>query len=240
MRLSLALCLLPFAAPSTSPPKRPTKGGWGTARVASAAKRRVHGARARLPADVDLRDALAPSGLDDPLEEPVHDEERVEGEERVKDEPSEPEPEPAATPSAATAAERFIEPVCRRDGGARFSLFPIEHPALWQMYKQAEASFWTAEEIDLSQDHAHWAQLAAGERHFVSSVLAFFASSDGIVLENLAQRFTADVCLPEARCFYGFQMAMESIHQEAYSLLIDEYVRDPAERARLFLSLIHI
>ena len=181
MRLSLALWLLPFAAPSTSPPKRPTKGGgWGTARVASAAMRRAHGARARLPADVDLRDALAPADLDDPLEEPVEDEERVE------DAPSAPEPEPAATRAAAAAASRFIEPVCRRDGGARFSLFPIEHPALWQMYKQAEASFWTAEEIDLSQDHAHWAQLAAGERHFVSSVLAFFASSDGILLTRLA------------------------------------------------------
>jgi hypothetical protein len=202
------------------------------------------------------------------------------------------------TPTDASVEAPFVEPVCARDGGARFSLFPIQHDRLWQMYKQAEASFWTAEELDLSQDRPHWERLKKGERHFVASILAFFASSDGIVLEvrlhrtqspylpshhleknriesnkwrcirwtasragsrapsslrhaqrgaptkvwpvvtthhppptasrrlrlsgrieslvdsnrlvsspqNLVQRFTADVALPEARCFYGFQV----------------------------------
>jgi len=103
------------------------------------------------------------------------------------------------------------------------------------MYKKHEASFWTTEEIDLGPDRHDWSHsLGDGERHFISHVLAFFAASDGIVVENLAQRFCAEVQLPEARCFYGFQIAMENIHSETYSLLIDSYVSDTAERARLF------
>ena len=127
----------------------------------------------------------------------------------------------------------FIEPICRASK-QRFVLFPIQHKRLWDMYKKHEASFWTTEEIDLGADLADWERLEAGERHFVSSVLAFFAASDGIVVENLAQRFCAEVALPEARCFYGFQIAMENVHSETYSLLIETYIKEPAERARLF------
>merc|ERR1712203_1222355 len=104
----------------------------------------------------------------------------------------------------------------------------------WEMYKKHEASFWTAEEIDLSQDSKDWDQLTDAERHFVKHVLAFFAASDGIVLENLAGQFSTEVQLPEARAFYGFQIAMENIHSETYSLLIEQYVRDPAEQEQVF------
>merc|ERR1711985_76442 len=96
------------------------------------------------------------------------------------------------------------------------------------------ASFWTAEEIDLSQDMKDWEKLSASEQHFVKHVLAFFAASDGIVLENLASQFSTEVQLPEARAFYGFQMAMENIHSETYSLLIEQYIREPAEKERIF------
>ncbi|MBX9766279.1 MAG: ribonucleotide-diphosphate reductase subunit beta, partial [Bdellovibrionales bacterium] len=116
----------------------------------------------------------------------------------------------------------------------RFVLFPIQYDSTWQFYKKAEASFWTAEEIDLSHDTVDWQKLNANERHFISHILAFFAGSDGIVNENLAMRFMNDVQIPEARCFYGFQIAIENIHAETYSLLIDTYIKDPAERARLF------
>ena len=102
------------------------------------------------------------------------------------------------------------------------------------MYKKAEASFWTAEEIDLTQDPVDWEKLTANERHFISNVLAFFAASDGIVNENLAQRFSNEVQIHEARCFYGFQIAIENIHAETYSLLIDTYIRNAHEKDRLF------
>ncbi|NIK74639.1 ribonucleoside-diphosphate reductase beta chain [Thermonema lapsum] len=116
----------------------------------------------------------------------------------------------------------------------RFVLFPIKHNEIWEMYKKAEASFWTAEEIDLSQDLRDWENLNEDERHFISHVLAFFAASDGIVNENLVLNFMREVTLPEARCFYGFQVMMENIHSETYSLLIDTYIKDSAERERLF------
>ena len=119
----------------------------------------------------------------------------------------------------------------------RFVLFPIQHADVWQMYKQAEASFWVAEEIDLGQDQKDWDNLNDGERHFISHVLAFFAASDGIVNENLAVNFMQEVQLPEARCFYGFQIMMENIHAETYSLLIDTYIKDPKEKDRLFNAL---
>ena len=119
----------------------------------------------------------------------------------------------------------------------RFVLFPIEHDDIWKMYKQAEASFWTAEEIDLSADMADWQKLNDGERHFISHVLAFFAASDGIVNENLAVNFLSEVQYPEAKCFYGFQIMMENIHSETYSLLIDTYIKDATEKDRLLHAL---
>merc|ERR1712242_49452 len=108
------------------------------------------------------------------------------------------------------------------------------YPAVWEMYKKHEASFWTAEEIDLSSDSADWERLTDAERHFIKHILAFFAASDGIVLEDLAGRFSTEIQIPEARAFCGFQMAMENIHSETYSLLIEQYVRDPAERDAVF------
>ncbi|MDP2385026.1 MAG: ribonucleoside-diphosphate reductase small subunit [Bacteroidota bacterium] len=117
----------------------------------------------------------------------------------------------------------------------RFVLFPIKHNAIWEMYKKAEASFWTAEEIDLAQDQQDWDnKLSNDERHFVKHVLAFFAASDGIVNENLAINFLNEVQYPEARCFYGFQIMIENIHSETYSLLIDTYIKDPIEKDKLF------
>jgi len=116
----------------------------------------------------------------------------------------------------------------------RFVLLPINYPKVWEIYKRHEASFWTAEEIDLSGDLKDWASLNDGERHFITHVLAFFAASDGIVNENLAVNFMSEVQIPEARCFYGFQIMMENIHSETYALLIDTYVKDPVEKDRLF------
>ena len=128
------------------------------------------------------------------------------------------------------------EPLLAEDPN-RFVLFPIEHNDIWQMYKQAEASFWTAEEIDLSGDLADWEKLNDGERHFISHVLAFFAASDGIVNENLGVNFLAEVQFPEAKCFYGFQIMMENIHSETYSLLIDTYIKDSKQKDKLFNAL---
>jgi ribonucleoside-diphosphate reductase beta chain len=129
-----------------------------------------------------------------------------------------------------------MEPILKENPN-RFVLFPIQHDEVWQMYKQAEASFWTAEEIDLSQDLKDWENLNDGERHFISHVLAFFAASDGIVNENLAVNFMQEVQLPEARCFYGFQIMMENIHSETYSLLIDTYIKKQSEKDHLFNAL---
>nr|WP_293842028.1 ribonucleoside-diphosphate reductase small subunit [uncultured Arsenicibacter sp.] len=125
-----------------------------------------------------------------------------------------------------------VEPILEEDK-SRFVLFPIKHDDIWQMYKQHEASFWTAEEIDLSQDLKDWDTMTDGERHFISHVLAFFAASDGIVNENLAVNFLSEVQYAEAKCFYGFQVMMENIHSETYSLLIDTYIKDPVEKDRM-------
>jgi ribonucleoside-diphosphate reductase beta chain len=125
-----------------------------------------------------------------------------------------------------------MEPLLQ-ENKSRFVLFPIQHNEIWKMYKQAEASFWTAEEIDLAPDQKDWEQLNDDERHFIKHVLAFFAASDGIVNENLAERFLSEVQVPEARCFYGFQVAIENIHSETYSLLIDTYIKDGEEKGRL-------
>ena len=116
----------------------------------------------------------------------------------------------------------------------RFVLFPIDYPAIFEKYKQAVASFWTVEEVDLSKDLNDWEGLSENERHFIEHVLAFFAGSDGIVTENLAQRFMNDIQIQEAKCFYGFQIAMENIHSEMYSLLIDTYIRDAKRKDDLF------
>lgn len=124
------------------------------------------------------------------------------------------------------------EPILRPDP-KRFVIFPIQFPELWAMYKKAEACFWTAEEVDLSCDRRDWETLTPDESHFISHVLAFFSASDGIVNENLAANFAAEVQIPEARFFYGFQIAIENVHSEMYSLLIDTYVRNPAEKSRL-------
>lgn len=119
----------------------------------------------------------------------------------------------------------------------RFTMFPITHEDIWRMYKQAEASFWTTAEVDLAGDMRDWERLSDGERHFISQVLAFFAASDGIVLENLALRFMGEVQLAEARAFYGFQVAIENVHSEMYSLMLEAYLRDPQEKHRMFHAL---
>lgn len=125
------------------------------------------------------------------------------------------------------------EPLLQENPG-RFVLFPIEHPDIWAMYKKAEASFWTAEELDLAHDRVDWEQkLNVNERHFISHVLAFFAASDGIVNENLVSNFATEIQCSEARCFYGFQIAIENIHSEVYSQLIDTYVQDAAQKSEL-------
>jgi len=126
-----------------------------------------------------------------------------------------------------------VEPLLA-DNPRRFVVLPIQYHDIWKMYKKAEASFWTAEEVDLSKDMSHWESLKKEEKHFISHVLAFFAASDGIVNENLVERFSKEVQVTEARCFYGFQIAMENIHSEMYSLLIDTYIKDPQERDYLF------
>jgi len=129
--------------------------------------------------------------------------------------------------------EQHIEPLLR-ENEERFVLFPLKHKDMWDMYKKAEASFWTAEEIDLSEDRVSWNKLSNNEKYFIKNVLAFFAASDGIVNENLLTNFSSEVQYPEARCFYGFQIAIENIHSEVYSLLIDTYVKNNQEKNRLF------
>lgn len=117
----------------------------------------------------------------------------------------------------------------------RFILFPIRYQKLWDAYKKHQEVFWTAEEISLSEDLVHWRhQLNDDERHFIKHVLAFFAGSDGPVAENIAVNFMKEVQIPEARCFYGFQLMMENIHSETYSLLVDTFVTDPEEKQRVF------
>lgn len=121
----------------------------------------------------------------------------------------------------------------------RFVAFPIKYNDIWEMYKKQIDCFWRAEEIDLSKDLDDWKKLTSDEKHFVSMILAFFAASDGIVLENLASRFMSDVQVSEARAFYGFQIAMENIHSETYSLLIETYINDKIEKDKLFNALEH-
>lgn len=127
-----------------------------------------------------------------------------------------------------------VEPILEENKG-RFVIFPIKHHDIWEWYKKSEASFWTAEEIDLHQDLSDWDnKLNEGEKYFIKHILAFFAASDGIVNENLAENFVNEVQYPEAKFFYGFQIMMENIHSETYSLLIDTYVKDEKEKDQLF------
>jgi len=122
-----------------------------------------------------------------------------------------------------------------RENKNRFVLFPLKYHDIWELYKQAQMSNWTAEEIDLAQDLTDWNErLNHDEKHYIKNVLAFFAASDGIVNENLAENFLKEVQYPEAKCFYGFQIAMENVHSETYSLLIDTYIKDSKERDHLF------
>ncbi|TFK65653.1 hypothetical protein BDN72DRAFT_871771 [Pluteus cervinus] len=141
------------------------------------------------------------------------------------------DPAPKEDEVNLTARREPLLTLCKE----RFVLFPIRYPEIWRMYKAAESSFWTAEEMDLRGDIHDWTdRLTDNERLFISHILAFFAASDGIVNENLVQRFSNEVQAAEARCFYGFQIMMENIHSETYSLLIDTYIKDSDERHRLF------
>jgi ribonucleoside-diphosphate reductase subunit M2 len=130
-------------------------------------------------------------------------------------------------------SKTIAEPLLAHDDN-RFVMFPIKHNDIWEMYKKQVDCFWRAEEIDLTKDLTHWESLNDDERYFISMILAFFAASDGIVLENLASRFMKDVQLSEARAFYGFQIAIENIHSETYSLLIETYIKNSEEKSRLF------
>lgn len=129
--------------------------------------------------------------------------------------------------------DHFVEPILK-ETLTRLTLFPIEDDAVWNFYKKALASFWTVPEVDLGQDKAEFDKLTHDEQHYIKQVLAFFAASDGIVNENLVARFCNEVQSSEARCFYGFQIAIENIHSEMYSLLIDTYVTNKEEKAKLF------
>ena len=131
------------------------------------------------------------------------------------------------------AETTIIEPLLKPDDN-RYVMFPIKYDDIWQMYKKSVDSFWIPQEVDLSKDINDWITLSSDERNFIKMVLAFFAASDGIVLENLASRFMNDVQVAEARAFYGFQIAIENIHSEMYSILIDTYIKDSNEKDMLF------
>ena len=135
-------------------------------------------------------------------------------------------------------SKNITEPLLVPDDN-RFVMFPIKHNDIWEMYKKQIDCFWRAEELDLSKDLTNWESLNADERHFISMILAFFAASDGIVLENLASRFMSEIQVSEARAFYGFQIAMENIHSQTYSLLIETYIKDKDEKHKLFNAIEH-
>lgn len=145
---------------------------------------------------------------------------------------------PSSIAGTAAAAPKVYEPLLTPDN-SRYVMFPIKDNDIWEMYKKQLDCFWVAAEVDTSKDMSDWNKLSADEKHFISMVLAFFSSSDGIVLENLAIRFMKDVQLAEARAFYGFQIAMENIHSETYSLLIDTYIKDSEQRHKLFNAIDH-
>lgn len=130
-----------------------------------------------------------------------------------------------------------VEKILTEPGYSRYSLFPIHHQDIWQEYKKHMSSFWTAEEIDLSEDQKDWDNMNDNERFFIKQILAFFNNSDSIVNENLCVNFIEEVKYPEAKCYYGFQMMMENIHSETYSLLIDTYIKDSKEKSQAFNAL---
>ena len=146
---------------------------------------------------------------------------------------------PLTSGAATLPADKAVEGTdaddepLQQENPFRFVLFPIVYHDIWRKYKEQESCIWTLEEIDLGNDMKDWVKLNDGERHFIKHVLAFFAGSDGIVIENLAQRFMSDVKVPEARAFYGFQLMMENIHSETYSVLLDTYITDSEEKLRL-------
>jgi ribonucleotide reductase beta subunit family protein with ferritin-like domain len=155
-----------------------------------------------------------------------------------------PQLKPLRKSSAANKEEAIIPPIILTESANppeplldpnedRFVIFPIKYPDIWAKYKQHMAVFWTPEEIDLSKDISHWEKLTDNERHFIKNILGFFAGSDGIVMENLATRFTREVQIPEARFFYGCQNLLEAVHSETYSLLIDTYITDTKEKSDL-------
>ncbi len=132
------------------------------------------------------------------------------------------------------------EEIILKENPNRFVIFPIEHDDIWEYYKKHQAAFWTAEEIDLTNDIREWANLSENEKYFIKNILSFFAASDGIVNENLAENFYKEVQYPEAKFFYGFQIAMENIHGLMYSLLIDTYISNPKEKLESFQAIEHL
>jgi ribonucleotide reductase beta subunit family protein with ferritin-like domain len=148
-------------------------------------------------------------------------------EEHIKESAKELDKEPINEPMLNEEANRYV-------------IFPIQHEPFWNMYKKAEANFWTAEELDLSKDMTDWLKLTDDERFYIKNILAFFAASDGIVNENLVEKFCQEVKILEAKFFYGFQIAMENIHSETYSLLIDTYIKDVGEKTKLLNAIDHI
>ena len=135
------------------------------------------------------------------------------------------------------SSNKTIEEPCIALNHNRFVLFPIQEKTLWKLYKDAVSTFWTPEEIDFSKDREDWDNLTDGERHFIEHVLAFFAGSDGIIMENLAARFLNEVQLPEARAFYSYQIFNENVHSETYSILLDTYIRDESHRNNLLCAI---
>lgn len=140
------------------------------------------------------------------------------------------------TLSMNSAKDTFVEPLLKEDPN-RYVMFPIQHDDIWKMYKKQMDCFWREEEVDLSRDYKDWVKLSENEQYFVKMVLAFFAASDGIVLENLGMRFMSEVQPAEAKAFYGFQMMMENVHSSMYSLLIDTYIKDKEEKQKLFQAI---
>lgn len=146
--------------------------------------------------------------------------------------------EQSISSSTASDTTQWVEPLLRPDD-SRYVMFPIKYSDVWTLYKKQIDCFWIVNEVDLSKDLVDWEKLNDDEKHFISMVLAFFAASDGIVQENLAVRFMNDVQVAECRAFYGFQIAMENIHSEMYSTLIDAYIKDNTQRDKLFNALTH-
>jgi len=152
---------------------------------------------------------------------------------------TEPVSEPVIDQATAIAKrkKREADEMLLTPNPNRFVIFPIQHADIWKMYKDHVSVFWRPEELDLSKDMKDWVTLAPGEQHFIKRILGFFAGSDGIIMENLARRFMAEIQVPEASFFYGVQMMMESVHSETYSLLIDTYVEDRAEKTDILRSI---